>query len=124
MRFRPPGLDRQRCFELQGPERQVDQMAAEVRHRAVAKVPPAVPFRTGEIIVVERPGRRRALPQIPVQAGWDGAGPLGRADHDEAILGIAGRLLTFVPAPGTRMPDVNFANRANRADWISSTTRR
>jgi hypothetical protein len=114
MRFRTAGLDRQRCFEFQSPARQVDKVAAEVRHRAVSKIPPAVPFWTGEIIIVEWAGRCRAQPKIPIEALRYRVRFLWCANHDEAIFGFAGSLLTFAPSPGTRTPHVNVANHADR----------
>ncbi len=70
------GLDRQRgqhapalpvrLPQVQHRERHVVVVAAEVAHRAIAEVPPAVPPGAGEVRRMERPRRRGAEPQVPV----------------------------------------------------------
>ena len=53
MRRRAVAFDGQRMIELQGPERQVVRVAAQIAHRAVGKAPVAIPARAGEIDVVD-----------------------------------------------------------------------
>ena len=65
------GLDGPRSIEFQRPEGQVDPMAAQIGHRAVAEIPPAIPFGPGEIDFVERSIGRGAKPQVPVEVGGD-----------------------------------------------------
>src|SRR5437868_2974327 len=62
MRIGTERFDRLRRVELEGPERQIVPMATEVGHRAVSKIPPAIPFRAGKIDLVEWPGRRGTEP--------------------------------------------------------------
>ena len=42
-------------------------VAAEVTHGAVAKIPPAIPARAGEISRMKRTLRRGAKPQVPMK---------------------------------------------------------
>ena len=59
------GLDRRRIAQVEGPERQVHVVAAEVGQRAAAEIPPVAPIEM-EVRRVERPHRRRPDPQIVV----------------------------------------------------------
>ena len=114
MRWRAERLDRFRCVELQGPERQVDPVRAEVAHGAVAEIPPAIPLGTGEIDLVERPRLRRPEPKIPVEPLGDRRGigrPLEHRDDVAIFLGVGLRL----PAPGATDPDVRLGDVADRA---------
>src|SRR2546425_8352271 len=49
MQRRPARLDAQRGLKFQRPERQVVPMRAEVAHRAITEIPPAIPLRPGVI---------------------------------------------------------------------------
>ena len=115
LRRRAGSLDRQRCIELQCPKRQIDPMAAQIRHRAVAEIPPAIPLRSREVDIVERPLGRRAEPQIPVQPRWDRIGCLSDAglhgDDVAVLLGFCCRL----PTPSPRYPNVRLAHRTDGA---------
>ena len=89
-------------------------MAAKVGHRAIAEIPPAVPLRSGEVDLVERPLGRGPEPQVPVEIVGHGhrfRGPLGD-EHDVLVrLGLFLRL----QAPGPADPHVHLAHRADRA---------
>src|SRR5262245_30009024 len=108
------GFDRQRAIELERPEWEVHPMASEVRHRAVAEVPPAIPFRPGQIDFIERALRRGAQPQVPIQTGGYGRA-VRRAVLDEDY--VAGRLRLFfagMQAPGAADPYVRFGDCPDR----------
>src|SRR5262249_52313234 len=62
MRRRSAGFYGQGRAQAQGPEGQVDPVAAQVAHGAAAEVPPAIPLWPGHIDVVKRPVRRRTKP--------------------------------------------------------------
>ena len=115
MRRRAAGLDGGGRVQLQRPEGQVDPVAAEVAHRAVAEIPPAIPLGPGQVDVVERPRRRRTEPQVPVDAGGNGVHGLGAVLHEHDVLELLGLGLGGVPAPGARHPDVALADRADGA---------
>ncbi len=115
MRRRAARLDGGGRAQLQRPEGQVDPVAAQVAHRPVAEVPPAVPLRSGQVDVAVRAGGSRPEPQVPVDAGGNGVGR-GRAvlhEHDVLVLGRLG--LARVPAPRARHPDVALAHPADGA---------
>src|SRR5262249_45890377 len=107
-------FDGQRAIELERPEWEVHPMASEVRHRAVAEVPPAVPFRPGQIDFIERALRRGAQPQVPIQTGEYGRA-VRRAVLDEDY--VAGRLRLFfagMQAPGAADPHMRFGDGPDR----------
>ena len=124
VRRRAERLDGPRRLELQRPERQVVPVAAQVAHGAVAEVPPAVPFRPGEVDLVERPGRRGAEPEVPVEPGGDRRGVRRAARSRRRCPCSAG------PPPSTAGPRPGRPRRGPRCTgpmapvWISSTTRR
>src|SRR5439155_7726533 len=97
----PARFDRKRRLELESPERQVVPMAAEVAHGAVAEIPPAIPFRTGYVDRMKRPGRRGAEPEVPVEAGGHWLRLLGPFTERDDVL-IFRRRLGALPAPGPR----------------------
>src|SRR5262245_975510 len=104
------GFDRQRAIELERPKWQVHPMASEVRHRAVAEVPPAVPFRPGQIDFIERALRRGAQPQVPIQTGgyWR---TVRRAVLDEDyVAGLPRLLVAGVHVPGASDPHMRFGD--------------
>ena len=89
-------------------------MAAQVAHRAVAEVPPAVPLGPGEVDLVERPLRRGAEPQVPVEERRR-VHRLLRAfgDVDDVLVALGG--LLALQAPRAVDPDVGLADRADHA---------
>ncbi len=114
MRRRAARLDYLRGIELQGPERQVDPVGAEVGHGAAAEVPPAIPFRTRHVHAVEGPARRRSEPQLPVQSTRHRHllfRPFG-GPHDVAVLL---RFFLALPTPGARYPHMSLAHRPDGA---------
>ena len=62
VRGRTGGLDRQRLFKLQGPERQIDPVAPKITHRPVSEIPPSVPLGAGKVDFIKWPFWRRAQP--------------------------------------------------------------
>ena len=95
-------------------------MAAEIAHRAVAEIPPAIPPRPREIRRVIRPLRRGAEPEVPVQVRRDRHLLLEPVDDLNAVveavrlvelLGRRGVLQT----PGAIRPDVDLVHRADHA---------
>ncbi len=90
-------------------------MAAEVAHRPVAEVPPAVPLRARHVDVVERAVGSGAEPQVPVQPGGHRVDGGRTVLHEDDVLGGRGLGLARVPSPGTRDPHVTFADRADHA---------
>src|SRR6476646_10624498 len=112
MRIGTERLDRLRRIELEGPKRQVVPVAAEVRHRSIAKIPPAIPLRSRKIDLVERPGGCGAKPEVPIEiARWfvRFGGPLGDIDDVFVLRGI----LLALPAPRSRDPNVGLGHWAN-----------
>ena len=115
----------QRGLELQGPERQVVPVAAEVAHRAVAEIPPAIPLRPGEVDVVERPGRGGAEPEVPVEPGRDRvATSVGRSVTETSMS-----LFRFAASSDCQPQARDTQTWTSRTGpiapaWISSTTRR
>ena len=53
-----------RAFKIEHGVRHVVVVTAEIAHRPVAKIPPAIPARTREVRFVKRPRRRGAEPQV------------------------------------------------------------
>ncbi len=53
------GFYGQRRSDVQGIKRQIIPVTSQIAHRSVAKIPPAIPFRSGNIDRMERP---RAAP--------------------------------------------------------------
>src|SRR5207249_3425009 len=98
MRRGTAGFDGERRAKLQRPERQVVPMAAEVAHRAVAKVPPAIPFRTWKIDFVKRPLRRRTQPQVPIETFGNWHRLLGSLNGENDVL-VPLRSFLALPAP-------------------------
>src|SRR6185369_6729165 len=87
-------------LQFEGPEREIVPVAAEIAHRAIAKVPPAIPFRSGEINRVEWPGRCRTKPEFPIQSFGHGLRFLGALDHPDDVLVTFGvRLALPTPRP-------------------------
>ena len=90
------------ALQLQRPERQVVPVAAEVAHGAVAEIPPAIPFRPGDVDGVERPLRRRAEPQFPVEPGRDRLRLLrALGDVDDVLVALARLPGSASPRPAT-----------------------
>ena len=112
VRRRPPRLDGFRGIELERPEGEIVEVAAEVGHGAVAEVPPAIPLRPGEIDGVKRPMRRRADPKIPVEVCRWRLGFLWSFERPDDVAVALGCLLTL-PTPGASDPDVGLANGAD-----------
>ena len=90
-------------------------MAAQVAHRAVAEVPPAVPLRSGQVDVVERPGRGGTEPEIPVEALGHGVRRRGALLHEHDVAGRLRFVLRRVQAPRARHPHVALADGADGA---------
>src|SRR5690348_8988559 len=88
-------------------------MAPEVAHRAVAEIPPAVPFRTGPVDLVERPPGRRPEPEVPVEPGGDRGRALGSFLGGDDIVVTRGGLGRLA-APGATDPDVDLAHGPDR----------
>jgi hypothetical protein len=112
MRGRAKGFDGQRSVELQRPERQVIPVGAEVRHGAIAKVPPAIPFGPGEIDVVVRAEGGGADPEIPIEVRRRGlrfSGAVG--DVDDVLVGLG--LSLGLKAPGAGDADMGVGDIAN-----------
>ena len=124
------GLDRQRgqhapalpvrLPEVQHRVRHVVVVAAEVAHRAVAEIPPAVPPGAGEVRRVERPRRRGAEPQIPVDVRRNRHLLLEPVDDLDAVVEpvrlvelLGGR--GVLESPRTIGPHVDLAHRADDA---------
>ena len=114
MRRRAFGLDRAGDWQLERPERQVVPVAAEVGHRPVAEIPPAVPSWAGQIDLVERAVWRRAEPQVPVQSRRHRRG-FGWPLLDETMSRWRSRFLFALPAPGAADPHMDLAHRADRS---------
>ena len=115
MRRRPAGFNRRRRLQLERPERQIDPVAAEIAHRPVAEIPPAIPLGPWHIDLVERPRRRRAKPQIPLETRRNGVRRRRPVLHEHDVGGGLGVRLGGVQAPGARDPDVTFGDPADRA---------
>ena len=112
MRRAAAGFNRKRSIQFQGPEGKIIPVRAEVAHGPAAKVPPAVPFRPGEIDFVKRTFWSRPEEQIPIEKRRRGlrlGGP-ARDIHDVAIP--LGRFLTL-QSPGPADPDVAFPDRTD-----------
>ena len=71
-------------------------------------------FGPGEIDLVERPLRRGAEPEVPVEPLGDRRGFLGPLGHVDDVVVPLGRLLRL-PAPGPADPDVHVVHRPDRA---------
>src|SRR5262249_30993638 len=98
--------------QLQRPERQVVPVAAEIAHRAAAEIPPAIPFRTGEVDRMERPRRCRAQPEIPVETRRNRLLFLRTFGDVDNVLVLV-RSLLALQAPRARHPDVGLAHRTD-----------
>ena len=113
-------FDRQRLPDVEHGERHVVVVAAEIAHRAVAEIPPAVPARAGKIRLVERPRRRGAEPQIEVLGRRDRHLLLEPVDDLDAVVEavrlveLLGRRRVLQP-PRAIGPDVHFAHRTDHA---------
>ncbi len=125
-------FDRQRLLDVQHRVRHVVVVAAEVAHRAVADVPPAVPPRPGEIRLVVRPRRRRTEPQIEVVGCRNRHLFLEPFDDLDAVVEPV-RLVELLrrrgvlEAPRAVRPDVHLANRTDHAgheDFFDRPARR
>src|SRR5438132_14293301 len=89
-------------------------MTPQIAHGAVAKIPPAIPFRPGKIDGMKWPRRRRPKPKIPVKPSghWLRFLLPFRHPHDVAVplrIGLA------LPAPRARNPDMSFGDGTDRA---------
>ena len=114
MRRRAAGLHGERRFEFERPERQVVPVGAQVAHRAVAEIPPAIPFGARDVDRVKRPFGRGPEPQVPVQAGGDRlalAGPIGDIDN----VMVASCVFPALQSPGTTYPNMRLAHGADGA---------
>src|SRR6266481_3643484 len=112
MRIGAERFNRLGGIELEGPKRQVVPVAAEVGHRAVAKIPPAIPLRPRKIDFMEWAGRRGAEPQIPIEIAGrllPFSGSLG--DINDVL--VFRRVLLALPAPRSRDPNVSLSHRAD-----------
>ena len=97
LRLRPWGL------ELERPERQVVPVAAQVAHRAVAEIPPAIPLGPWEVNLVERPFRSGPEPQVPVQALGKRRCARRSLVHIDDVVVCAGRF-TRLASPRSSRP--------------------
>src|SRR6266516_2826864 len=109
MRGWSAGLDGERGLKLERPEWEIVPMAAQVAHRAIAEIPPAIPFRSGEINGVEGPCRCRAEPEFPIQSFGHGLRFLGAFDHPDNVLVTLG-VRFALPAPRSGNPEVRLVN--------------
>lgn len=89
-------------------------MAAEVGHGAIAKIPPAIPARAGEVVFVEIPIGGRSDPEIPVEPGRHRHALFGRVGGVDDVLVRFGLFLRL-PTPGATDPDVAFGDFADGA---------
>src|SRR5579863_4552116 len=88
-------------------------MTPQVRHCPVAERPPAIPFRSRNVDVVERPIWGRAQPEVPVQSDRNWFDLLGTFADGNDIAVLAG-FFVALPAPGARDPHVSFPYGADR----------
>src|SRR3954451_21778488 len=95
-------------------------MAAEIAHRAVAEVPPAVPPRAGEVGFVVRTRGRRSEPEVEVIRRRNRHLLLEAIDDLDAfvesvrMIELLGRC-RVLQAPGAVRPDVNLPHRPDYA---------
>ena len=73
------GFDRQRLLDVEDRVRHIVVVAAEVAHRSVAEIPPAVPTRTGEVGLVERPRGAGPIHKSKFMVGGIGISSLNRS---------------------------------------------
>ena len=107
-------LHGERRSDVQGVKREIVPMAAEIAHRAVAEIPPAIPLRSGDVHRMKRPRGRGAEPQIPVQSRRH-RHRFFRPLRDEHDVLVPRRRFLGLKAPRAIHPDVNFAHGTNRA---------
>src|SRR5688500_2693464 len=89
-------------------------MASKIAHRSAAEIPPAIPFRAGEIHFVKRTFRRWAEPPLPVQAGGNRTGSGRALEHMHDVL-VTFRRVRRLPTPRAADPHVGFSPPADRA---------
>src|SRR5262245_55518362 len=116
-------FDREGYLQIESPEWKVVPVAAQVRHRAVAKVPPAIPFGSWHVHFIERSLGCGSQPQIPIEFFRDRMHFLWPVLHEHDILMLL-RILLALQAPGTRDPNVHLADCANglRPDKFNDAT--
>ena len=107
-------LDGLRMIELQCPERQIIEVASQVGHRSVGKVPPSVPLGTWQIDFVKRPRRSRSDPKIPIDFFGDRLRLAWTIRHINDVAVLLGIFLAL-ESPSSGSPDVGFADRTDRA---------
>ena len=117
---RADGLDRQRVTHVEHLEHDVVVVAAQIAHRAVAKVPPPIPARSRKVRRMERPHGRGPNPQIPVDVRRDGhlfresVGDLDAVVEPVRLVVLRCRFGALQPPRSTR-PDVHLAHWPDRA---------
>src|ERR1043165_8463585 len=89
-------------------------MASQVAHGAVAEIPPAIPFRSWKIDVVERPLRRRPEPEVPIQSRRNWISLLRPIQHIDNIF-ISRGVFRTLPSPRAPDPHMRFIDRPDRA---------
>ena len=107
-------FDGERRSQIERIEGEIVAVAAEIAHRAVAEIPPAIPLGPGHVDGVERSRRGGAEPQVPIETGRHRIG-LFRALRDDDNVLVPHRRFAALNAPRAVHPHVHFAHGADRA---------
>ena len=96
-------LDGQRCIQFKCPPGKIISMTTQIRHGTVPKIPPAIPFRSRKIDIVEGTVGSGPDPQVPIQ----------KLRHGMLFLGgVVGRAF---PSPRPADPSMGFADLSDGA---------